>query len=273
MEKFDSTKHSELIKTMPFSYMSLPIYLDFCAYIFIRNKEPIVVCQDYFYPNDFPSFFLPKNPRNWERATMSMITADDVQKIKDAGIEVVVEIPTETEYFYKTDDFLHPRGKMKERINQFTNNYSFTTKNTYPKNKIKDFYKLWEDQRDRSNEIFEQESTRLFNFCLPNLEKYDVRQIYVEVEGKLAGFAWGLKHLGNRWVGLHLKVDYQYKGLSRFLQSERAKLFSDCDEFTLGTGCKDPGIIQFKKELGPTKEQQHFYVFTRNKKQPLYDCV
>ena len=84
------------------------------------------------------------------------------------------------------------------------------------------------------------------------------------IDGKLAGLAWGVKHRYN-WVGLHLKVGYQYKGLSGFLHSERAKLFSSAKEFTLGTGACDSGIENYKKELGPSREEDYFYILTGDK--------
>lgn len=101
---------------------------------------------------------------------------------------------------------------------------------------------------------------------MDNLKKYQVKQVYVIVNKKLIGFAWGLKHSSGNWIGLQLKVKYRYKGLSRFLHQERAKLFSRYELFTLGAGAQEPGIIQFKKELGPTEEREYFYVLTGKKK-------
>ncbi|MDD2757990.1 MAG: hypothetical protein PHD72_01265 [Patescibacteria group bacterium] len=263
MEKFNSSKHGHLTKDLPLSFLSLPVYLDFCAHILERNGEPIIVRQDALYEHEFPSIFLPKNPQNWQRASMAMITKHDIEKIKAHSIEVGIETPTETEFFYNTNDFVNPRGKLKERINQFENNYDFVLKNTYSKDALATFFKTWEGQKECANDWFEKESADFFFYCLENLEKYGIAQVYVEVENKLVGFAWGVKHLGNNWAGLHMKVDYNYKGLSRFIHHERAKIFSGYDMFTLGTGCEDPGLIQFKKELKPVKEQEYFYVFTR----------
>ncbi|MFA6047288.1 MAG: hypothetical protein WCV59_02410 [Parcubacteria group bacterium] len=265
MEKFDSKKHIKLINDLPFSYVSLPLYLDFCAYTFKRNGEDLIVTQDPSYLHDFPSLFLPKNKDNWAMASMSMITEEEVKKIKKEDIEIANQNPTETEYYYKTSGFLDPKSKMKNRVNQFNKSYDYNILNNYSKTKLTEFYNLWEGQKERSSDLFEKESTEFFFFCLENLEKYDIKQIYVEIDGKLAGFAWGVGHSDHNWAGLHLKANYDYKGLSRFLHHERAKLFSDRDLFSLGTGCHDPGLIQFKKELGPVLEKQYYYVFTRDK--------
>ena len=266
IEKFDSKKHSQLTKGLPFSYISLPLYLDFCAYVLKRNNENLIVAQDIYYMQEFPLFFLPKNKSNWERASMCAITKEDVAKIKKEKIDIGIENKAETEYYYKTKDFLNPKSKTKNRINQFTKNYTYQLRDTYPKNKIAKFYDLWQGQKKTISDMFERESTELFFFCLKNLNKYKIKQIYVEIDGKLAGFAWGVHHSKNKWVGLHLKVDYKYKGLSRFLYHERAKMFSNDDLFSLGSGCHDPGLIQFKKELGPVLEKQFYYIFTRDKK-------
>lgn len=265
MEKFDSAKHIRLVEDMPFSYVSLPAYLDFCAYTLKRNDEQLVVKEDPD-SHEFQVIFLPKNDKNWQMTSMSMLMREDVDRIRSRNIDVAIEKATGIEFFYKTNNFINPQGKLKERISQFVKNYSFTIKNKYQKDKIIDFYNLWEGQLDQEEDVFSKESMDFFNFCLANLEKYDIQQVYVEVDGNLVGFAWGVKHPSGNWAGLHLKVDYKYKGLSRFINHERAKLFPDLDLFTLGTGCNDPGLTQFKKELGPVKEQEYFYVLTRGQK-------
>ncbi len=66
MEKFDSQKHLQLASHLPFSYYSLPLYLDFSAYLLPRNNERVIVTQDLYYPHEFPAIFLPQNPENWD---------------------------------------------------------------------------------------------------------------------------------------------------------------------------------------------------------------
>lgn len=97
---------------------------------------------------------------------------------------------------------------------------------------------------------------------MAHLDYYQIRQSYVEVDGELVGFAWGVEVPGRGWVGLHLKVDYRFAGLSRFLHVERAKQFSGIDEFTLGTGAQVSGIEEYKRELHPSREVHYFYILT-----------
>lgn len=266
MRKFQSGVDGGLIAQLPFSYLSLPVYLDFCAYTFVRNGENLVVWQDPYYPHDFPSIFLPRNPKNWERASMSMVTQEDIASVEAASIEIGTRTKTETEYFYDTSAFL-ASSDIAERAKQFERLYKFEIVNRYPKEALVDFFDLWEKQKDREqDDLYEKESQGLFFFCLEHLDEYKIQQVYVLVDGTLAGFAWGVRHPNGGWVGLHLKVDYAFKGLSRFLHVQRARMFEGEKRFSLGTGCKEPGLIQFKKELHPIEERDYFYLFTRDKR-------
>ena len=135
---------------------------------------------------------------------------------------------------------------------------------TFSKKEILDFYTFWKSQREH-NSITSDESERLFFWMLDRLNP-DIKQLYVVVDKKLIGLAWGMKHpFYDSWVGLHLKVDYSYKGLSRFLHHKRAELFKDYELFTLGTGCQDSGITKFKEELGPFKKIDYYYLLTGDK--------
>ena len=263
MEKFKSKIHRDYSKFLPFSYFSSYIYLDFAAFTFEIRGENEIVWQDLIFPHDFPSIFLPKHKEIWTNCSIALATKNDIENIKKEKIEILVKKPMGAEYFYKTKDFTQPQGALKNKINRFTNNYKFRLKTKYNKNEVLKFYDFWKKQRKHESLTLD-ESEEFFQFCLSSLGKYGIRQVYVEVDDRLAGFAWGIKHRDN-WIGLHLKVDYQYKGLSRFLHSERAKLFSDTKEFTLGTGASDSGIESYKKELGPSREEEYFYLLTGGK--------
>jgi len=266
LEKFDSGKHKFRVANAPFSYMALPLYWDFCAYTFERNGENLVVCQDIFFPHDFPCFFMPQEKKNWERLTLTFGTLADVEKIKAEKIKIMAQNRVGAEYYYRTADLLAPNKKIRNRISQFKRLYQAKVLHEYSHDKIREFFQFWEGQRDREEGAFtEIESRELFLFCLENLGRYNIRQIYVEVAGRLVGLAWGVPFDKNNWVGLHLKVDYSIKGLSRFLHQERARLFSDFEEFTLGTGCHEKGIEQYKQELGPAREVEYFYIATGDK--------
>ncbi len=263
MEKFDSKKYSDLANSLPFSYSSTDVYLDFSAQILERNGEKLIVQQDILFPNDFPSLFLPNKKENWINASILLATEEDKKKIKDEDLEILVEKKVGTEFFYNTTDFIDPKGDLKKKVNSFINNYSFEIKNNYSKDKILEFYNFWKNQREHESITFES-SEEFFIFCLENLDKYEIKQVYVEIDGKLVGFAWGI-NFRDGWVGLHLKVNYEYKGLSRFLHFKRAELFKDAKIFSIGTGSHDIGIENYKKELGPIKIIEYSYLLTGQK--------
>jgi hypothetical protein len=264
MEKFDSQEHLSLANQLPFSYYSLPLYLDFCAYLLPRNNEQIIVAQDFYYPHEFPALFLPQDPANWENFSVTFATAADIEKIKQQNIEIILQKPAGTEFFYRTKDLINPDSKIAQRIRQFNKLYEYKIFNDYPQAKIRQFYQDWQNQRERSSDVMVEEE-KLFFFGLENLSKYDVKQVYVEINGQLAGLAWGVAHPAGGWVGLHLKTDYRFKGLSRFLHQQRAQLFADKECLALGTGVQELGITQFKKELGPAEEKEYSYILTGGK--------
>ena len=241
--------------------------MDFAAYFFNRNGETLIVWQDLLFQNDFPCLFFPKKKENWVRCSVAFATEEDLEAVKEERIEILTQKPMGSEFFYRTEDFLHPKGAFKNRVNQFKSHQAYTLTHACDKARIREFYDFWKSQREHEGLSFE-ESEIFFPFCLEHLEKYGIEQVYVEVDQKLVGFAWGVRFPGsNNWVGLHLKVDYRYKGLSRFLHQERAKMFEDCQEFSLGTGAQDKGIETYKEELGPAYKKAYFYVLTGDKKE------
>lgn len=251
----------ELAARLPFSYFSSRIYLDFLAYAFERNGERVVVTRDAVYPHEFPALFLPERPENWRHSSVTFATEDAKAAIRAAGIPILIDRPVGTEFFYRTADFINPTGSMKAKIARFAKGYDFRLTNAYDAGRVEEFYERWKAQRPRGSMTFD-ESERFFTFCLRNLDAYAIRQAYVEIDGKLAGLAWGMVAPRGGWVGLHLKVDYRYKGLSRFLHRERARLFEEHEEFTLGTGGFEAGIEAYKRELRPCREVAYSYVLT-----------
>jgi len=207
---------------------------------------------------------MPEKKENWERFSVTLASAEDAEKVKNENIELTIQVPVETEYFYKTEHFIDPKKKMRAHIENFKKLYSYKIFNNYQSDKILEFYKQWKNQRERFS-VTVTEEENFFMFCLNNLDKYPIRQIYIEVDNKLVGFAWGIDHLRGGWVGLELKADYSYKGLSRLLQNERAKMFLGNEFFSLGTGCHDKGIIEYKKELGPVFTKEYIYLLTKDK--------
>lgn len=251
----------DFVRQLPMSYYSLPIYLDYFGYTFERHGESLIVSQDLVYPHEFPSVFLPAQPKNWEHCSITFATQIDIQKIREEKIQIHIERPIGCEFFYRTDDFVDPKGSLGKKVRSFQKKYSYKILSSYPREQIEAFHLHWLAQQKDTSLIFDS-GELFYQFCLDHLDDYPIKQVYVEIAGKLVGFAWGTLHPNGGWVGLHLKVDYSYRGLSRFLHHERAKLFCDVSEFTLGTGVAEEGIEAYKRELGPSREVAYSYVLT-----------
>lgn len=263
MKKISNTKNA-LVQHLPFSYFSLPLYLDFVAYTFKRNNENLLVSQDAVYPHEFPSLFLPQNPLNWENCSITFARKEDVNRLREHKIEILIEKALEFEYYYPTQQFTQPSGSFGKKIRAFQKKYHFTILEHYDRSGIEAFYQEWKKQKQAHSFTFD-ESEQFYQFCLKQLDHYPIAQIYIEINNKLAGFAWGIKHPNGGWVGLHLKVNYAYQGLSRYLHHERAKRFEGIDQFSLGTGSFEKGIGDYKEELHPSSKVQYAYVLTGGK--------
>lgn len=265
MKKFKSSQDLQITKNLPFSYYSTNLYLDFAAYTFDRNDESLIVWQDLLYPNEFPCIFMPSKKENWIHSSIAFATNENVEEIQKENIEILLSKPTGSEFFYKTSDFTNLKGDFKNRVNKFISNYNYTLTSNCDDEEINDFYNFWKNQREHVNFTITEDED-FFNYCMNNLDKYNIKQVYVRSDNKIIGLAWGVSFQDtNNWVGLHLKVDYSYVGLSRFLFHERAKLFKDCNEFSLGTEAHDEGLKNYKESLGPAYKKEYYFVLTGNK--------
>jgi hypothetical protein len=265
MRKFNSLQDKKLMETLPFSYHSVAPYLDYIAYTFNRNGESLLVWQDILCPNEFPCIFMPNNQENWVNASIALATTENIEALQRDGIKILLKKSMGCEFFYNTKDFINPKGNLKNRIKKFSSSYDYSITNICSKERILEFYDFWKTQRDHTSLTF-KEDEEFFNFCIDNFEKYDIKQVYVESENKIIGLAWGVNFPNsNNWVGLHLKVNYAYKGLSRFLYHERAKLFENSEEFTLGTQAHDKGIEEYKEDLNPIRKKEYYLIITGDK--------
>lgn len=271
IEKFLSKKHAALLGDLPFKYESSVVYLDFAGYVIERNGEKNVAVQDVLYPNDFPYLFLPKKKENWVNSYIQWATKKQLKDLKNE-VEIIKSFPSGREFFYNTKDFIDLEGgewkKFRQDIHYFGNNYQYELKSDYPLEEVLSFTKnIWLKEQAEKTVSFD-ESYNFFKFCLENQDKYTIKTIYIEVNKKLAGLAMGVNFNKSKknWLALHIKVNYQYRGLSRFLYHERAKLFSDFVEFTSGATCAgDEGIEQFKQSLNPSRLEESYYVITGKK--------
>jgi hypothetical protein len=269
IRKFEFTRDKKFLIGLPFVYEATLPALTHSGYVLERNGVGGFVTQDVLYPNDFPYLSLPREKVLWNNALFLWVTEEDVILLSDE-VEIIAKNSIGSAYHYTTKDFVELQGRkmasIRRHVHVFENTYRYKISNTYDKKKVAEFIKKWDTQQKEKTISFNS-GIEYFNFCLANEDRFDIKSIFVEVEGKLAGLAMGVAFDSTRWVGLHLKVDYSFTGLSRFLQHKRAELFKGFEEFTLGTECcGDEGIKKHKEELHPTKKVEYFFVMTGEKK-------
>jgi hypothetical protein len=260
IRKYSYVEDPELARELPFSYFSSAAYLDFAAYtLSLETGERLLVSQDLLFPQTFPCLFLPKNKELWNNLAVTFATSVEREAVIESGRQLLIDkLLSSPEYYYQTDQLIKPTGKYASKVRQFENAYKYELHNECSKEQIIDFYKHWKSQRTRESLTF-NESEEFLYFCLDNLDKYSIRQIYVKVAGKLVGFAWGELHSLGKGSGLHLKADYGYEGLGRFLYYHLALLLKDCSEITLGNAPEE-GLKVFKERLGPSRETPYYYL-------------
>ncbi len=265
MEKFSIDKHAYILGRLPFSYETTPINAECFGYVLERNGEELLVMQSTVFPNEFPCYLPPHKKENWDHCSIVFAPQEFVNSLEAESIKIIHKEGTGTEYFYDTAHFVEPTGEMRRDVRHFSNHHDFTVTHTPSPEKIRFFHEQWKAQKERDNMCLPA-GERFFSFCLENLDRFNVQQVYVTVNGELVGLALGVLHSPGKWAGLHLESLYEYKGLGRFLHHERAKLFKDAPEFTLGTEAAVEGIAHFKESLGPSKKVEYSYVLTGERK-------
>ncbi len=264
MEKINFSKHSHLLTDLPFSFVSTRPFLDYFGYIVERNGTEEVVVQHPEQPDSFPYLFVPKNKLNWENCHIMWVTDEELEVLKKQ-VQIVQDIYLGQELYYKTDDFINPQGRawsdFRRHISQFKARYSFTITEDILQEKIKLFINCWVNKRkDRGKETSISDLS-FFNFCLKNKDLHNIQTVFVLIEDEVVGVAVGVKFDSNSWVSLHQKVDYDVRGLGRFIKQKQAELFQGCELCSFG-GDRLPGVGKFKHELNPIRGIGHHYVIT-----------
>ncbi len=266
LEKIKVEQAEEMSRIARISkYCINPFYLAFNGYVESNNGELLFYERDEIYRNDFPYIIFPRTKDNAMRAISTHCTEDDLIRIKKWGITMKRAEQHGTEFYYRTADFTNP-GKpsfasFRKSISTFSRKYEYKILDKYPVKKIMGFLKKWEYGQEEKNILFEfgSDYTR---FCIDNMKKINGKWHFIEINGELAGFSLSCRLNDEYWVGVHQKVDYDFKGIGRFLLHQRAKSFQTTPFFTLGTEAKDEGLHQFKESLHPCREEARYFVLT-----------
>jgi len=248
------------------SYCNSPYWLaENCSYE-ERNGELLVYINDRIL-NETYLLFVPTKKENFTTKRICIATNEDIARLKKEGISIVKITAQGAEYYYRTKDLIEMKGqtygKCRKAVSQFTRNNQFKILHTYPDQKVVDFITSWAARKNLSK--YTESARKLFEWDLDNCVKYVglyskllTKQIYIEIDGKLAAFAFLHPMFPGLFVALQQKVDTKYKGLSRFLYHEKAKLYPDVEMFTVGTAAESVGLESFKEELHPAKKEEWF---------------
>jgi len=250
------------------SYCNSPYWLaENCSYE-ERNGEALVYINDRTL-NETYLLFTPTKKENITTKRICLATKEDIERLKKKGITIAKTTVQGAEYYYRTKDLIEMKGKTYSRcrkaVSQFTRNYKFKILHVYPAQKVVDFIKNWAAAKNLSKHT--ETARKLFEWDLDNCIKYvglrkklPTKRIYIEIDGKLAAFAFVHPLFPDLFVALQQKVDIKYKGLSRFLYHEKAKLYPNIEMFTVGTAAETEGLEAFKEELHPAKKEEWFMI-------------
>jgi hypothetical protein len=243
-------------------YCTNPFYLAFNGYYEKLNEEILLCERDELYRNEFPYINFPTRKENAVRAIATYCTEDDVNQLQKWNIPIKMKKEHGLEYYYKTEDFARlTNASFRKQVARFSNHYNFKILHDYPKTKIISFIRKWAESQKTKNEFFNL-GTEYAIFCARKKEKIKGKWLFVEINNELAGYNLSYPFNDQYWVGIHQKVDYEYKGLSRFLLHQRANLFPNIPFFTLGTEAHDEGVKNYKEELHPYRREKRYFIMT-----------
>jgi len=256
-----------------FSYFSNPFYLTHYGLWENMNGEDIVFEKDVV-DGEFNLLFCPRKEKNLANQRIGTAFDEDIKKIEELNLKITVKKALGVEYVYRTDEFARLEGadfrSFRKSINRFKKSYKFKVLSKYPKKKVLEFLDEWVKKKDLSGkteltkEIFHSDLEACKDY-LNMLDKIPNKQVYIEIDGKLAGFAVFLPLLDNLWVNLMQKVDYQYEGITKFLYHLKAKKMEGIEFFTTGAEAQDPKLAESKENLHPVKKLQIYFLYIGDK--------
>ena len=139
-------------------------------------------------------------------------------------------------YFYKTENFLLNASKSKD-VKRFTKKYIYKIFPTYEIGKIYELYNAWASMQAGKGKPVAP-STELDFFLDPkNIEKYKIRFLFLEVDGRLVGAKIAYPFLARSKKTLILRYQfslYEYYGINQFMTFELMKREKDFKEFSDG---------------------------------------
>ncbi len=244
------------------SYFTSRYWLEFvCEYKNINGEDVALIkalnSDEYIF--QYP----PKKISNLKEAKIQWATQEEIDNFKDK-VEILEQKEVMSEYFYQTKDIIELKGpghkKNRQAINTFEKKYNYKIVNKLDKDKIVSFLNKWDQKQELKTAPYER-GLKFCHFLLDYLDKDEkLKSVFVLVDDQLVGMSIGELVNEKGWIAIHQKVDYNYKGLGRWIFRERAKLFEGIEEFANGGAMGDQGIVDYKNSLRPSKVVPYYYL-------------
>lgn len=269
MKKIDCEKAIELSKKLNrFSYFSNPFYL--YANCMWENREgEDIVFETEVSDSKSSLLFLPKKVENAKGQRIGTAFEEDLKKIEEMGLRILQKQVIGIEYFYRTNDLINLEGSkfksFRNEIRLFQKSYQFKIFADYQKEKIIEFMQEWiaqkktDDKSELTKKLLESELENCKDY-LKILDKIHHKKIFVEIDGKLAGFAVFLPFHEDLWAMLIQKANYKYKGLNKFIYHLASKEMEKIEFMTNAAEAQDKGLARFKESLNPTMKKEIYLV-------------
>lgn len=214
--------------------------------------------------------FVPQKKENAKMNQIEIATVDDVLRLNEIGVDVKEKFSIGSEYVYRTGDFVALKSRsLRKAVNRFKRDNRFELSYEYDAKEVLAFIDRWAESKDIS--AYSDIARQVFLWDLKNCRQYasligkiPSKNIFVEIDGTLAGFAMTCQVFDGVFVALQQKVDVRYDGLSRFLYHEKAKLYPGAEFFTTGISGYTPSLSAFKEELNPSKKIDLYFLCINN---------
>lgn len=173
-----------------------------------------------------------------------------------------------TDYIYRKEEQLTMNGKrfseIRNHINHFKKNYNYTV-SAYSADDYQECDSLfngWKAKKEANIPVKDENVAQLFqNLCLFP----DMFGIVVRVDGKLVGFSIGGLLGPDEAICIIRKTDYQYKGLSEFIDNEfykwvpeNVQLINDGDDLN------SESLRKYKLKWNPAELRNYYTVRQKN---------
>lgn len=242
------------------TYYASPFFLTASCF-YEQDRDGLHVYIDDPTDHETRLLFPPRRPVPGRIPDVQCAWDSDIAALEGAGIQIFEKISYESEYICSSRALTALEGsgfsKFRQKLKFFKKNFSYCVLSEYDPEKVRDFIRRWGEAKDLS--AYPEMGRKFFLWDLELCQKYvdytDLPQknIFVEIDGTLAGFAYTHPLTPRLSVALMQKVNTDYPGITQFLYQETAKLYPEVPFFTAGPDCATPGQKEFKQSLRPAE--------------------